>query len=233
MQDEDEMPSQQNVVHLNDSNNNSNQFEADFGPETDVDTIDADEVSEEITAGDKEKGQCETKETEDMPDRGNPFGVDNSAIFGSLENKIFEELSLHNPDLMKGNNPFAAEGELDDTIPNEFIDNKLMDDMMHNDDFGEETQEMHKEVNFSEKKEFSIDYDDLGKVVDEQEQQELAAALNQLEDTENKPVEQVQGEFPIFITLFLSQLIFVEVFTYWRLNETRLEFFPIIINIFF
>lgn len=204
MQDEDEMPSQQNVVHLNDSNNNSNQFEADFGPETDVDTID---VDEEVTAGDKEKGQCETKETEDIPDRANPFGVDNSAVFGSLENKIFEELSLHNPDLMKGNNPFAAEGELDDTIPNEFIDNKLMD-MMHNEDFGEEiTQEMHhKQVEFSEKKDFSFEREDFGKDADQQEQQEMAAVMNaHFEVEEKKQVEQVQGEFDCSIAFALSE----------------------------
>lgn len=51
--------------------------------------------------------------------------------YGSFENKIFEELSLHNPDLMKGNNPFTSEStdEMPENmmVPNEYLDNKLID----------------------------------------------------------------------------------------------------------
>lgn len=179
VQEEEEEPQQmqqqeepQNVVLLNDNNNNSNQFDTDFGPETDVDAIDEDV---HFAAGEKEKVQQEKKETEDFIDHGavlaDPFmsanAAENPTIFGSLENKIFEELSLHNPDLIKGNNPFAIESndDLDQMIPAEYIDNKLIDNIEFNGDAKDEKHD--KQVDFSEKKDFSFDREDFAKDVSE------------------------------------------------------------------
>lgn len=121
-----------NILILNDDNNNSNDnFDnPDMGPETDVDAIEEYDGNfqyggTEAAGGEKEKTQMEFKETDDVTDRVE-LVLDNAiadissnanAMFGnSLENKIFEELSLHNPDLIGANNPFT-------TTANEFIDN--------------------------------------------------------------------------------------------------------------
>lgn len=157
--DDEEMKSEQpqpvmeqNVIVLNDTNNNSNDnLGGTEGPETDVDAIDEDFQFNAAGAagGFKERTQMEFKETEDVADRANImiFGEDHSAAMytGALENKIFEEMSLQNPDL-KGNNPFASDdAELAAFAPvEEFMDNKMMEQEMpqeiqqHVDDFEEQ-----------------------------------------------------------------------------------------------
>lgn len=141
---------EQNVIALDDTNNNSNDnLGGTEGPETDVDAIDEDFQFNAAGAagGFKERTQMEFKETEDVADRANImiFGEDHSAaMYGTLENKIFEEMSLQNPDL-KGNNPFASDDvELAAVAPvEEFLDNKMMEQEMtqeiqqHVDDFEE------------------------------------------------------------------------------------------------
>lgn len=137
-----------NVLVLNDDNNNSNNEFAgpDMGPETDVDAIDDDDfqysagsVVSAAEVGEKEKAQMELKETEDLVDRSETFDFSadvhaHSAKYGNLESKIFEELSLHNPDLKMGSNPFAtsddneAVDEAAEVQADEFIDNKLLDE---------------------------------------------------------------------------------------------------------
>lgn len=145
---------EQNDVDLNDDNNNSNND--NLGPETDVDAIDEEFQFNVVGAvgGAKEKTQMEFKETEDVADRADimNFGVDHSAaIYGTLENKIFEEMSLQNPDLMKGNNPFASSDDVDPLAVidevlapvEDFMDNKMIEEEMeqeiqhHVDDFAE------------------------------------------------------------------------------------------------
>jgi hypothetical protein len=128
---------------INDDNNNSNDnFE---GPETDVDAIEDDFGA--VGGGEgKEKSQMEFKETEDVADRVDimNFGDDHSAaMFGTLENKVFEGISLQNPDIMKGNNPFSAADDMLETVEEsvekvvDFMDNKMM----------EHAEEMMKEMN--------------------------------------------------------------------------------------
>lgn len=111
----------QNGLTSNDTNNNSND---NFGPETDVDAIEEDfHVNLPAIEDDcmKEKFQVELKETEDVvvvndfaeetmnfcagveaevDTATNTFGVD-------LENKIFEEFTQQNSDMMGHVNPFA------------------------------------------------------------------------------------------------------------------------------
>lgn len=178
----------QNLFVSNDTNNNSNsQFDSDFGPETDVDAVDED-------AGEKEKAQFESKETEeseefDTMDRGIPQ-IDDSAnpfdqaiggiqmpsapiAFGSLENKIFEELSLQNPDLIMGNNPFTLESNDDIPenmmVPNEYIDNKLIDNFADEMSCEIQSDDMQKQqhLDFTEKKDYSFEREDLGKDTDQ------------------------------------------------------------------
>lgn len=139
-------PHDPNVLVLNDDNNNSNDNFGgpDLGPETDVDAIDDDFQMNAAVAGavggNKENTQMEFKETEDVADHVDimNFGEDHSAaIYGTLENKIFEELSLQNPDLIKGSNPFADISEeveavesIVDAVVDEFMDNKMMEEEM-------------------------------------------------------------------------------------------------------
>lgn len=152
----------QNVLVLNDDNNNSNDNFGgpDMGPETDVDTIDEQFQLNAAVGGHKEKTQMEFKETEDVADRADimNFGEDHSAaIYGTLENKIFEEMTLQNPDLMRGNNPFAEE-EAGDVEPvaiiaeaiapvEAFMDNKFMEEeiQQHVDDFAEKMDNLVSE----------------------------------------------------------------------------------------
>lgn len=126
---------EQSVLVLNDNNNNSND---NLGPETDVDGIDEEFQFNAAVGGDKEKTQMEFKETEDVADRAGimNFGKDQTAaIYGTLENKIFEEMSLQNPDLLKGDNPFSSPDDIDPmsvisepvATVTDLIDNKLMD----------------------------------------------------------------------------------------------------------
>lgn len=145
----EEQPSEQgaqNVLVLNDDNNNSNDNFGgpDMGPETDVDAIEEEfqaNAAAAAVACEKEKTQMEFKETEDVADRVDimNFVDDHSAaIYGSLENKIFEEMSLQNPDMMKGSNPFASsdDAETAEIIAEaiapatEFFDNKIMDEQI-------------------------------------------------------------------------------------------------------
>lgn len=139
----EEQPSEQgaqNVLVLNDDNNNSNDNFGgpDMGPETDVDAIDEEfqaNAAAAAVACEKEKTQMEFKETEDVADRVDiiNFGEDHSAaIYGSLENKIFEEMSLQHPDMMKGNNPFTSAEDAEIIAEAmkpaaEFFDNKIME----------------------------------------------------------------------------------------------------------
>lgn len=127
----------QNVLVLsNDDNNNSNDNFGgpDMGPETDVDAID-EEFHANATAA-KEKTQMEFKETEDVADRADilNFGADHSAIYGSLENKIFEEMSLQNPDMMK--NPFALVEESAAPVA-EFLNSKFSEINQQAEDFAD------------------------------------------------------------------------------------------------
>lgn len=175
------MEEPQNLMVTSDTNNNSNsQFDADFGPETDVDDIEADDGIQ-FMAGEKEKAQFETKETEDLLDRGamnldNPFEAPlaNPAGFASFENKIFEELSLHNPDLIKGNNPFTESSEdvpENMMVPTDYIDNKLIDTLAE--EMSCEKVEVEEKMEFGEKKDFGFEIGGFEKEVD-QVQQETA-----------------------------------------------------------
>lgn len=149
----------QSVLVLNDDNNNSNDNLSgpDMGPETDVDAIDEHfgfEAAAGAVGGAKEKLQMEFKETEDVADRADVmnFIADHNpaAMFGALENKIFEEMSLHNPDLMKVNNPFS-----DNSIPEgvepiaEFLDNKFEEEaqnvQQHMDSFADQMVDFQAE----------------------------------------------------------------------------------------
>lgn len=148
----------QSVLVLNDDNNNSNDNLGgpDMGPETDVDAIDEHfgfEAAAGAVGGEKEKLQMEFKETEDVADRADVmnFGEEHpAAMFGTLENKIFEEMSLHNPDLMKANNPFA-----DNSIPEgiepvgDFLDNKFEEEVQkaqhHVDNFADQMDQFQTE----------------------------------------------------------------------------------------
>jgi hypothetical protein len=131
----------------NDDNNNSND---NFGPETDVDAIDEDFQLNAAMGGDKERTQMEFKETEDVADRAealvNEFG---DAMFGTLENKIFDQLSLQNPDL-KGNNPFSDGGFIAETVAavDEFMDNKMMDLQQLGDDLTEKLDNFEQQNEF-------------------------------------------------------------------------------------
>lgn len=157
MQVESPQLEEQNVLLLNDDNNNSND---NLGPETDVDAIDEEFQFNAAVGGDKEKTQMEFKETEDVADRAEimNFAEDQTAaIYGTLENKIFEELSLQNPDLLKGNNPFSSPDDVDpmsiisEVVGSvaEFIDNKLIDQEEVEqlaDDYVEKMEDLHREA---------------------------------------------------------------------------------------
>lgn len=148
---------EQSVLLLNDDNNNSND---NLGPETDVDAIDEEFQLNAAVGGDKEKTQMEFKETEDVADRAEimNFGGDQTAaIYGTLENKIFEEMSLQHPDLLKGNNPFSSSDDVDPMnvmteaveAVTHFIDNKMMeqeDVQQLADDYVEKMEELQNEV---------------------------------------------------------------------------------------
>lgn len=136
----------QNVLVLsNDDNNNSNDNFGgpDMGPETDVDAID--EEFHANAAADKENTQMEFKETEDVADRADimNFGADHSAIYGSLENKIFEEMSLQNPDMMK--NPFTLVEEAAAPIA-EFLNEKLSEIHQQAEDFTDKFDDLKNEA---------------------------------------------------------------------------------------
>lgn len=151
---DDEIQQQQqresNALVLNDDNNNSNDNfnNPDLGPETDVDAIEDDDDfqfhtgSTAIAAGgDKEKTQMEFKETDDVTDRVEmsfTSGVDlintENTMFGNvLENKVFEGLSLHNPDLMGASNPFSDKSAATIEFMDNFVentDNKLIEEQI-------------------------------------------------------------------------------------------------------
>lgn len=142
----------------NDDNNNSNND--NLGPETDVDAIDEEFQFNAAGAvgGEKEKTQKEFKETEDVADRAEimNFGGDHSAaMYGTLENKIFEELSLHNPDLIKGSNPFSSAEDvtypasaIDEFIAptEEYLNSKMMEDLeQHADKLAEKVDNFQNE----------------------------------------------------------------------------------------
>jgi hypothetical protein len=111
-----------------------------MGPETDVDAID-EEFQLNAAIGGKEKLQMEFKETEDVADAMNNLG---DAMFGTLENKIFDQLSLQNPDLMMGSNPFAPEEDIVN-YNDDAIDNKTMPLR----DIAEELEKFEKQTEFS------------------------------------------------------------------------------------
>ena len=134
------------AVVSNDDNNNSN----DNGPETDVDTIDDEFQLNVAIGGDKEKTQKEFKETEDVADRAEAI----DAMFGTLENKIFDQLSLQHPDFIKTGNPFApgedAGVDVDAenaTHVDEFIDNRMME--QQSDDLIEKLDNFEQQNNFA------------------------------------------------------------------------------------
>lgn len=136
----------QNVLVLsNDDNNNSNDNFGgpDMGPETDVDAID--EEFHANAAAVKENAQMEFKETEDVADRADimNFGADHAAIYGSLQNKIFEEMSLQNPDMMK--NPFTLVEEAAAPIA-EFLDKKLSEIHQQAEDFTDKFGDLKNEA---------------------------------------------------------------------------------------
>lgn len=141
-------PSAAAAVSNDDNNNSSN----DLGPETDVDAIDEEFQLNAAMGGDKEKTQMEFKETEDVADRADAM-MNNlgDAMFGTLENKIFDQLSLQNPDLMKGSNPFAPEEDVEviaDSIATvaDFLDNKMMEQQV--DDFTEKLDNFERQNDF-------------------------------------------------------------------------------------
>jgi len=191
--DEQNVASGAAAVDPNDDNNNSND---NFGPETDVDAID-EEFQFHAVEGDKEKVQMEFKETADEADRieqqlcfsAGEF-IDQTAgavagAFGSLENKIFEEMSLHNPDLMMGSNPFADES-------NNFMDNKLMEENV--------MQSQQEALLFGNQSAEPID-DDFAKVQEQEQQEEVQAGeeifekeLLSANDAEEIAMEQQQHQ---------------------------------------
>ncbi|CRL01544.1 CLUMA_CG014226, isoform A, partial [Clunio marinus] len=200
-----------NILVLNDDNNNSNNDNFS-GPETDVDAIDDDvplNASLGAVGGAKEKIQMEFKETEDFTDQAAEnvnFGVDNSAaIYGTLENKIFEELSLHNPDMIEGNNPFES---IDDSnvlkeaakfasapVMEEFIDNKTFEQEIHDmSDFVEKAQKFGMEEEFN--KEIIGAVDELKSATDDEVamQQQPQIDLGFIESTQQQQQQQAIGE---------------------------------------
>lgn len=187
----------------NDDNNNSNND--NLGPETDVDAIDEDFQFNAVGAvgGEKEKTQMEFKETEDVADRAEimNFGDDHSAaIYGTLENKIFEELSLHNPDMIKGNNPFSSPedfepaGTIGEVVApvSEFLDNKIVDEIeQHADDLADNIENFQND-NFGKAMDFISEAAEAAheelinaneavqEAIKEQEQPEAGKLFNQL-----------------------------------------------------
>jgi isopentenyldiphosphate isomerase len=171
------LQSDPNVLILNDDNNNSNDNlnNPDLGPETDVDAIEDEDddfqyhAGSAAAVGEKEMRQMEFKETDDITDHIQlSFGsevinaaADNAAMLGNaLESKIFEELSLHNPDMMMmggGINPFAG---------NEFIDNAaqlITDNKQMEEQIDEMQQEYKPDIeyganDFAENLEREIDF---------------------------------------------------------------------------
>lgn len=133
------------AVVSNDDNNNSND---NYGPETDVDTIDDEFQLNAAIGGDKEKTQKEFKETADVVDRAEAI----DAMFGTLENKIFDQLSLQHPDFIKTGNPFNPEEYAGVDAENathidEFIDNKMME--QQSDDLVEKLDNFEQQNNFA------------------------------------------------------------------------------------
>ena len=205
-----------NVLILNNDNNNNsgdNQFDGhDFGPETDVDAIDMMSQLGNMESAMKEKIQSEFKETEDFTnevtgavmDAFSSFGgaVENISVattdlYGSLEHKIFGQLSLQNPDLMMGNNPFADSSNDDmehmAIVSEEFIDNKLVDNMKSMID------NVNQEVcDFNEKKDFSFDRENFGKDMDDFSDAMAAENVlfnaNKNEDTADEDVAMKQPQ---------------------------------------
>lgn len=237
-QEQEDMPSpdqHHNVLILNNDNNNNsgdNQFDGhDFGPETDVDAIDMMAQLGNMELAMKEQIQSEFKETEDFTDRASgavmdafsSFGgaVENigsatTDLYGSLEHKIFGQLSLQNPDLMMGNNPFADSSNDDmeqmAIVSEEFIDNKLVDNMESLID------NVKQEVcDFNEKKDFSFDREDSEKDMDNcsgvmaSENVLFNANNNEVTADEDVAMEQPQqtdGEslhYDIYLLLFCKQ----------------------------
>jgi hypothetical protein len=222
--DHQQQQSDPNVLLLNDDNNNSNDNfnNPDLGPETDVDAIGEDEEDfqyraggavEVAAGGDKEKTQMEFKETDDVTDHNQiNFGsalidvAENAMLGNALENKIFEELSLHNVDMMMGEggeaggNPFAGNEFLDNAA--QFItDNKLMeeqiDEMKQDIEYGanEFAENVQREMDF-------VAHEQAAGIAFELEQ-ELTSANDEV--NEEVAIQQEQpltsGERPI---LFLS-----------------------------
>jgi hypothetical protein len=173
-QDEEEDSSAGVAVSNDDNNNSNNNFGGpDMGPETDVDAID-EEFQLNAAIGGKEKLQMEFKETEDVADAMNNLG---DAMFGTLENKIFDQLSLQNPDLMMGSNPFAPEEDI--VNYNDYaIDNKTMPLR----DIAEELEKFEKQTEFSGFEEEAVVGDEVpmsaNEEIDMQQQQPQAGESN-------------------------------------------------------
>lgn len=146
------------AVVSNDDNNNSNgNFDGpDMGPETDVDAIDEEFQLNAAIGGDKEKMQMEFKETEDVADQAEAVIVQGGQMFETFENKIFDQLSLQNPDMIMGSNPFAPEedvGIIADVVTaiDNFMDNKMIEQQV--DDFTEKMENFESE----QKNDFAAD----------------------------------------------------------------------------
>lgn len=224
----------QNVLVLNDDNNNSNDNFGgpDMGPETDVDAIDEEfqaNTAAAAVACEKEKTQMEFKETEDVADRVDilNFVDDHSAaIYGSLENKIFEEMSLQHPDMMKGNNPFEssdnaeAAGFIAEAMApaTEFFDNKIMEQQIERqiEDFAEKFDAFANDEAFGVKMESVADTFE----------KELISANEEVAfgEQQQQQLQQEAGEsFKIRLTgivreHFIRKLVF---FLIWQMRLNR------------
>lgn len=218
---------EQNAIELNDDNNNSND---NLGPETDVDAIDEDFQPSAIGAvsGEKEKIQMEFKETEDVADRAEfrmDFGVDHTAaIYDKLENKIFGTMSLQNPDLIQGDNPFMSEDT--ETVPDvladaealiehsreaaaaeDFMDNKLIEKVLqaeaqhHFDDYADSMENFHYEKSTEA---MNILGEGVADIVDQ-----LTSATEDIERVEKQQQAQEAGEscYSNHLTAFLPQFL--------------------------
>lgn len=178
-------------------NTNNAMVADDFGPETDVDAVD-EIATNHITKVNEENADDVEKIEIDVPDKvemENPFLDDNSSPFlnnsnpfGSLENKIIEGLTLNNPDLKPGNNPFDLmdDAECSEHEPKHdlsdmsgIVDNKLIDEFEST--LKNENLEKHQEriIDFSEKKDFSFEREEFekeltldGQNMDEPQQQQ-------------------------------------------------------------
>jgi hypothetical protein len=118
---------EQNGHTSNDTNNNSND---NFGPETDVDAIEDDVTSSPLGEDSvKENFQVELKETSDMHEQiidTMDFGA--AAVIesvGSFEDKIYEEMSHQNSEMMNDFNPFNVDSSnmmMQETVNNAGFD---------------------------------------------------------------------------------------------------------------